>query len=400
MDVAQTCPLPADRTLASVAAALNEAGHWAELLDARWRCAYLTDDASILYGGWTGLADYPVGAFTYGPDAVSTRMAWPGGQFPLEIERRGFALFGPACMADLPGGREELRELVDARLAEMVDGLSSTEPAPAHPLVFRGLYTGRGAGVEIHVVMLRLRDSTGALAGTAFISKPAAGMSTLTRMTALGDRRHFERMDRVVKPGRRSAAILFADLESSAALSRRLPTASYFALGRRMTRAADTCVIDTGGVVGRHVGDGIVAFFLTDTAGSESAAARACIEAGRAIRESTVDVAARSELAPEDLVLRFGLHWGATLYVGQIATAGRAEVTALGDEMNEGARIEACATGGRALASKALVERLDRGDALALQLDPERVTYTPLAELPSTTEKARRDAPAIAVCEI
>ena len=58
-----------------------------------------------------------------------------------------------------------------------------------------------------------------------------------------------------------------------------------------------------------------------------------------------VDVAARSELAPEDLTLRFGLHWGSTLYVGQIATSGRSEVTALGDEVNEGARIEACATG-------------------------------------------------------
>ena len=60
------------------------------------------------------------------------------------------------------------------------------------------------------------------------------------------------------------------------------------------------------------------------------------------------------------LSLRFGLHWGATLYIGRILTAGRSEVTALGDEMNEAARIEACATGGRTLASKSLIERLDR----------------------------------------
>jgi len=45
--------------------------------------------------------------------------------------------------------------------------------------------------------------------------------------------------------------------------------------------------------------------------------------------------------------MRFGLHWGATLYVGQTATSRRTEVTALGDEVNRGARIEACATGGR-----------------------------------------------------
>jgi class 3 adenylate cyclase len=88
------------------------------------------------------------------------------------------------------------------------------------------------------------------------------------------------------------------------------------------------------------------------------------------------------------------------LYVGRILTAGRSEVTALGDEMNEAARIEACATGGRTLASKALIERLDRADADALELDARHTTYTPLAELPTATDKARRDAPSIAVCEV
>ena len=79
---------------------------------------------------------------------------------------------------------------------------------------------------------------------------------------------------------------------------------------------------------------------------------------------------------------------------------GRTEVTALGDEVNEGARIEACATGGRALASKALVERLEPGDAAALDIDAGHITYTALADLSTATEKARRDAPAIAVCEV
>ena len=75
-------------------------------------------------------------------------------------------------------------------------------------------------------------------------------------------------------------------------------------------------------------------------------------------------------------------------------------VARLGDQVNEGARIEACATGGRALASKDLLERLDPEDAAALDLDPARITYTPLADLPTATEKARHDAPAIAVCEV
>jgi class 3 adenylate cyclase len=224
------------------------------------------------------------------------------------------------------------------------------------------------------------------------LSKPAASMAVLAAMAAGGDLRHFERMQRVAKPARHPAAILFADLESSSLLSRRLSTASYFSLGRRMTRAADRCVIDAEGLVGRHVGDGVVAFFLAESAGSESAAARSCIQAARDIKNAMIEVAAKSELTPEDLVMRFGLHWGATLYVGQITTSGRAEVTALGDEVNEGARIEACATGGRVLASKALLERLESDDAATLGL--------PLADLPTATEKARRDAPAIAVCDV
>jgi class 3 adenylate cyclase len=98
--------------------------------------------------------------------------------------------------------------------------------------------------------------------------------------------------------------------------------------------------------------------------------------------------------------MRFGLHWGATLYIGQIATSGRTEVNALGDEVNESARIEACATGSRVLASKALIERLDPEGAAALGINLDRITYTPLADLPTATDKARRDAPAIAICEL
>jgi len=81
------------------------------------------------------------------------------------------------------------------------------------------------------------------------------------------------------------------------------------------------------------------------------------------------DVATRSGLRPEDVVLRFGLHWGAGVYVGQILTRARAEVTALGDEVNEAAPIDACATGGRALASKALIERLEPGAIAAPDFD-------------------------------
>src|SRR4029077_20837858 len=126
--------------------------------------------------------------------------------------------------------------------------------------------------------------------------KPAAGMSQIAAATSTADLAHLERMRVVEHADRRPAAILMADLEASSPLARRLSTASYFAFVRRWVRAADQCVVDAGGIVGRHAGDGIVAFFLPETIGPESAAARSCIKAARALRDAIAEIAARTEI--------------------------------------------------------------------------------------------------------
>lgn len=399
MTAPSTLPLPDDAALAAVAAALNAAGQWAEIVDSDWRYVYATDDYRLSMGGVADLAPTPLGFHVFSPEAAEVRRRWRNGPIAPEFLRPALMDLGGWLVADTPGGRDAVRDLVDPALRDLVDDLPAGDPRLA--LTYTGLGRGlAGTQVEVAITSLRIHDAAGRFAGIAFVAKPAPGMAVLATLGAVGDLRHFERMQRAAKPARRPAAILFADLEGSAPLAGRLSTASFFGLVRGLVRAADSCVVDAGGLVGRHVGDGVVAFFLAETAGSESAAARACIEAGHALRAAVADVAARAGLAPEDVALRFGLHWGSTLYVGQIATRGRAEVAALGDEVNEAARIEACATGGRMLASKSLVERLDRDDARAAGLDPDRVAYTRLAELATATEKARRDAPAIAVYEI
>jgi class 3 adenylate cyclase len=346
----------------------------------------------------TELAPVAIGAHYFGPEATSTRLRWRSGPNRPELIRELFAVFGGLVLADSPGGRDELRALVDPALRDIVDALSPVAVVPALPLAWHGTHVGMP--VDALTVAIRIHDAAGRHVGTTLVSKPGAGMAVLATVAVGGDPRHFERMQSVAKAGRRPAAILFGDLDGSSPLARRLPTASYFALGRRLVRAADRCVIDAGGLVGRHIGDGVVAFFLAETAGSESAAARNCIASARALRGALGEVATRSELEPTDVVLRFGLHWGSKLYVGQIATSGRTEVNALGDEVNETARIEACATGGRTLASKDLLERLEPEHAAELGLNPDRVTYTTLGDLDTATEKARRDAPAIAVCDV
>jgi class 3 adenylate cyclase len=94
------------------------------------------------------------------------------------------------------------------------------------------------------------------------------------------------------------------------------------------------------------------------------------------------------------------VHWGPSLYVGQVAGQGRLEISALGDEMNEAARIEQAAQGDQVLASKHLLERLGEDDAAALDLDPQRAAYHALDEIKGVSDKAKRDAGSIAVTDV
>lgn len=395
-ELAGSYPLPEDPLLADAAVAMRDSGAWCQIVDHRWNLVYVGDELRLTFGGGE-LAPFAIGKHYFGPESQVVSDQWKFGANSPALRRPMFAGYGPFVLNDTPGGRDELRKRVDPIFHDMIDDLSPLDRAAA---TVETTGAGLRTAVGIRATLFRIRDSNGRLAGNAITLKPAAGMNFIGSMISMGDPRHIEDMQRVASAARRPAAILFADLEGSAQLSRRLSTSAYFALGRRLVRAADQCIIDTGGLVGRHVGDGVVAFFVAETIGSESAAAHACISAARALRAAVNDVAARSELQPEDVVLRFGLHWGSTLYVGSITTAGRAEVTALGDEVNEAARIEACATGGRALASKDLIERLNRVDAAALEIDPDRMTYTSLTDLTSATDKAVRDARAIAVCDV
>ena len=351
----ESLPLPEHPVLRAWASALNDVGYWANVLDAEWRYVFVTDEMRLSYRDMGATTSPPIGAHFL---SAETRefFARTLGEPSVDVRRTLFLELGPYVLAGTPGGRDGLRRVIDPALADLVDELQPVDLPPVW--TNRSGFTTAGAQSTGPAAWFRIDDRDGRHVGTCMLPKPAAGMSHLARAGAIAD------------------------------------------LAHRLVRTADRCIIDAGGIVGRHVGDGIVAFFLAETAGSESAAARASITAVRAVRDTLPDIAARSEVSVDDCSLRFGLHWGSTLYMGSILTAGRSEVTALGDEVNEAARIEACASGGRTLASKSLIERLDRVDADALGLNPGHTTYTPLAELTTATDKARRDAPSIAVCEI
>lgn len=389
--------LPEDPVLAEYAQGLNDAGHWAFLIDTEVRIVYATDEIRRSWAGLHGLAPVAIGHHYFSTESLTVMGHWTEAMRSVESQREAFAAMFPELLAAVSGSRSALRGIVDPLFHDLVDQLpeGKLEQVSSHQYANTEEW---GIKLGTRGTVFSVYDPQGRKAGFVVLVKPAVGMSTIGLMASVSDVRHLERISEVVSADRRPAAILFADLEASSRLARRMSTADYFNLSRRLVRAADQCVVDAGGIVGRHLGDGVTAFFLTESLGSESAAARAVIEATRGLRYAASDIADRSGLSSHEVVLRFGLHWGATLYVGLFKSVARSEVTAMGDEVNEASRIEACASGGKALASKALIERLDRADARLLDL--EHVSYTLLGDLDTATEKARRDAPAIPVCEI
>jgi class 3 adenylate cyclase len=330
-------PLPEHPELRAVAEAIETAGISGEILDAQWCVVFISSEEARMVGVEPAEVDRFYGKGLprrqledgeyWATSNDSSRDWWklnvPIMRAYLKPDDDAFgAVFGPLAK---PAARIEPGELIRA--------WSSTHSFPD----LEGLRTSWLGDTTFFE--MRINDDAGEFIGVLRLASPDAPDSLLARM-ARGDRAMHERMDAVRLPARRPASILFADLEASGELSRRLSSRGYFELVGHLTDLIDSQVIKQGGIVGKHAGDGASALFLVEQLGnSESEAASAAVRAARAIRDGA------SALGPDDVEVRVnvGIHWGATLMVGQVATGGRLEVTALGDEMNEAARIESAA---------------------------------------------------------
>lgn len=384
-----------DPRLREVADELEGTGWAFEIADADWRLFHVSSElCQLLYESdpeRIGVGRHLLEA-RYGPAykmvTLAHRTRW--------IERNA-----PFMLYDDPKLPERLADVLPP---EHLEAISKLEPrrAPAR-WVSEIEFDGREFTGRLHYLGERLVDDNGQTFGYVLIYGPSLPASVLGLLTR-GDAQSFARMAELAEPGRRQAAVLFADLEDSGVLSRRLPSAVYFDLIRELVTAIDDAVVARRGLVGKHTGDGVTAFFLADEHGSRSAASRAALELAQEIAAIAERVASggRAGRLLEAGGWRFntGVHWGSTLYIGQIATGGRLEVAALGDEFNEALRIQQSARGGVTLASKALLERLDPDDSAAVGLHPERMTYSTVAELPHASDKAVRDAGTIAVTEL
>jgi class 3 adenylate cyclase len=313
-----------------------------------------------------------------------------------------FASNAPRWMHHTPGGKEAFQQLLGPELAPYV---ADIEPSESRAWTFEFEYVeGELPPLPIGCITTRVRGDSGKLIGQFTIYSARLPPRLLTLLTR-GDEAMFERMAQLIEPDRHAAAILFADLQASGALSRRLPSAVFFKLIRSVTTAIDDVVLVRRGLVGKHVGDGVTAFFLSEQLGSASTAARSAVDAARVVGKAASDAATALEgssdlLAREDVKLNVGVHWGPALYMGQIVTGGRLEVTALGDEVNEAARVQQSAQDGEILASKSLLEQLSVTDAREVGLDPDSLPYQTIADLDTASDKAVRDAGGLPVASL
>ncbi len=217
-------PLPDDPALASVARALEARGFAAEIWDAQWRLVYLSSEYRILVSAGRSPTEDPVlGRHVLSRESSEARESWPTGP-TFESWRESLRDWGGFVVSGTPGGLEHLRTIADPRLAEVLGEVTPTAPAAAWGTRVDVRFGTETIGNDVLVVGVRGAD--GDLAGFVGLVKPEVRAAVLG-MLALGDVRLFERMSALLEPARRPAGVLFADLENSTALARRLSTPAY-----------------------------------------------------------------------------------------------------------------------------------------------------------------------------
>ena len=384
-----------DGELQEVATALEET-QWACLIcDSDWHLVWVSAELKQLLGE-SDEEKLGIGRHIYAAWMSDTWMDAITDESKIEA----FLTYIPYVLAETPGGMEGLLPVLGEGFDELLKAVEPTPPPPVWKSEIEFLRPNLPAA-RVTEVALRLRATSGDSLGTVFMygsSLPAHVQDLVSR----GDAGMFARMARLMEPGPQEAAIVFADIQDSVQLSLRMPSATYFELIRAVTTAIDDVIVSKTGIVGKHAGDGVTGFFLADDLDGASSAVRAAIEAATEMATCVKEAAQQVDILqgivdPSNLLVNVAVHWGGRLYMGQLVTGGRLEVTALGDPVNQCSRIQQAARDGEVLASKDLLEHLDSDDARALGINPDGVVYRTVAEIPGASDKAVKDAGSIPV---
>lgn len=147
-------------------------------------------------------------------------------------------------------------------------------------------------------------------------------------------------------------ATVFADMRGSTPTAERIGDRAFSELINRFFRTSSEVLLDANALLGRLAGDQAIGYFVPGIAGPEYA---------RVALDSAIELLRATGHADEGgpwIPLGVGVHVG-NAFVGLLGEEGRSkELTALGDDINVGARLADSARQGEILASLQLTERI------------------------------------------
>ena len=147
-------------------------------------------------------------------------------------------------------------------------------------------------------------------------------------------------------------ATVFADMRGSTPTAERIGDSAFRELINRFFLTSSKVLIDAGALLGRLAGDQAIGYFVPGIAGPNYA--QAALDSAIELLHAT----GHADEAGPWIPLGVGAHAG-NAFVGLLGEHGRAtELTALGDDINVGARLADAADVGEILASLQLTEKI------------------------------------------
>jgi class 3 adenylate cyclase len=142
---------------------------------------------------------------------------------------------------------------------------------------------------------------------------------------------------RAIESIQRDLTVMFTDISGFTSLSERMSAPEVAEFLNRHFALIDACIDREDGIIDKHLGDGVMAFWGAPDIQPDHAR-RAC-RAALAIREAVETDNARRRAAGEAPVkVRIGLHTG-PVTVGNIGAASRLSYTIVGDTVNSADRL-------------------------------------------------------------
>jgi adenylate cyclase len=162
-------------------------------------------------------------------------------------------------------------------------------------------------------------------------------------------------------PSLLSFCVLVADLQESSRICAELPPDEYFQLIKDIWKSMDGIFQKYYGTYGKHVGDGMVYYFLKDKDNNYILNSIYCaVELREKLKQLNMEWKIRKNWF-NDLYLNIGINEGQEFF-GSIPSSANIEFTALGDSVNYAGRLSDLARYGAIWTTKNLINHLDTTD--------------------------------------